>query len=261
MSEDSTVPVKRGKQSAGPLTPALRFMVPVVRNLSRLVFKEKFEGQQHIPVQGPALVVLNHISTLDPLATAAFVWTSGRLPMFMIKDSVFKVPVVGKLFAGSKQISVSRGSAAAQKSLQDAIAALRAGEVVAVYPEGTVTRDPDFWPMRAKTGVARIALAVPEAKVIPVAQWGAHRAYDYHTKKLRLLPRKQTHIRALPPMDLSRWAGRTDNEAAREVTDEMMRTLADEVGRMNGHTPPKELYRFVSAKRKDNADGEATGAA
>lgn len=261
MSENPQPPVKRGKKSAGPLTPALKFMVPVVRNLSRLIFKEKFEGRENIPVQGPALIVLNHISVVDPIATAAFVWTAGRLPMFMIKDSVFKVPVVGKLFANSKQIPVSRGSGAAQKSLQDAIDALRAGEVVAVYPEGTVTRDSDFWPMRAKTGVARIALAVPEAKVIPVAQWGAHRAYDYHTKKMRLLPRKQTHIRALPPMDLAQYAGRSESDAARALTDDMMRTLADEVGRMRGQQPPKELYRFSSSKRTGNDDAEATGAA
>lgn len=249
MSENSEPSVKRGRKTAGKLGPTLQFMVPTVRGLSRAVFKEKFEGQEHIPVQGPALIVLNHISVLDPLATASFVWTAGRLPLFMIKDSVFKAPVVGKLFTNSRQISVSRGSSAAQKSLDDAIAALRDGQVVAVYPEGTVTRDPDFWPMQAKTGVARIALAAPEAPVIPVAQWGAHRAFDYHTKKLRLFPRKQTHIRALPPMDISKYHGRTDNEAARRLTDEMMRTLADEVGRMRGTPAPPELYRFVNAKR------------
>ncbi|WP_194291499.1 lysophospholipid acyltransferase family protein [Cumulibacter manganitolerans] len=245
MSDNLQPPVKRGRKSAGRLTPALQFLVPIVRNLSRLIFKERFEQRENIPVQGPALLVLNHVSVLDPIATAAYVWTAGRLPLFMIKDGVFKAPVVGRLFTGARQIPVSRGSAAAQESLERAIAALRAGEVVAVYPEGTVTRDPDWWPMRAKTGVARIALAVPEAKVIPIAQWGAQRAYDYHTKKMHLLPRKQTWIRALPPMDLSRYAGRTDSVAARELTDEMMRALADEVGRMRGEQPPAELHRYT----------------
>ncbi|WP_106848109.1 1-acyl-sn-glycerol-3-phosphate acyltransferase [Blastococcus sp. Marseille-P5729] len=249
MSENPDAAVRRGRKTAGKLGPALQFMVPAVRGLSRTVFKEKFEGQDHIPVTGPALVVLNHISVLDPLATASFVWTAGRLPLFLIKDSVFNVPLVGKLFTKSRQISVSRGSSAAQASLDAAIAALRDGQVVAVYPEGTVTRDPDFWPMQAKTGVARIALAVPEAPVIPVAQWGAHRSFDYHTKKLRLFPRKQTHIRALPPMDISKYHGRTDNQAARRLTDEMMRALADEVGRMRGKPAPAELYRFVTPKR------------
>ena len=87
----------------------------------------------------------------------------------------------------------------------------------------------------------------PEAKVIPIAQWGAQRAYDYHTKKMRLLPRKQTWIRALPPMDLSRFGGRTDSAAARELTDEMMRTLADEVGRMRGEQPPATLHRHTGS--------------
>lgn len=226
-----------------------------------MVFKEKFEGIERIPVQGPALLVLNHISVLDPLATASFVWKAGRIPQFMIKDSVFKVPVVGKLMKGSRQIAVSRGSAAAQASLDEAIAALRAGGIVAVYPEGTVTRDPDFWPMRAKTGVARIALAVPEAPIIPIAQWGAQQAWNYHTKKIRLLPRKQTRIRATDPLDVERFGGRTDNEAARELTEQIMRALADEVGRLREQQPPAELYRFTSRSREDNADGEATGSA
>lgn len=256
MSETPEAPVKRGRKTAGKLGPTLQFMIPAVRGLSRSVFKEKFEGQEHIPVKGPALIVLNHISVLDPLATASFVWRAGRLPLFMIKDSVFKVPVIGKLFTKSRQIPVSRGSSAAQKSLDAAIAALRDGQVVAVYPEGTVTRDPDFWPMHAKTGVARIALAVPEAAVIPVAQWGAHRSFDYHTKKLRLFPRKQTHIRALPPMDISKYHGKTDNESARQLTDEMMRTLADEVGRMRGTQAPAELYRFTGAKRASKPTDE-----
>lgn len=261
MSDSENRPVKRGRRTVGPLNWALRLLIPIVRNLSRLIFKERFEDAERIPAQGPALLVLNHISVLDPLATASFVWTAGRLPSFMIKDNVFKVPVLGKLMSRSRQISVSRGSAAAQASLDEAIAALRAGGVVVVYPEGTVTRDPDFWPMRAKTGVARIALSVPEAPVIPIAQWGAHRAYDYHTKKMRLLPRKQTHIRALEPLDVAHFHGRTDNVAARELTDSMMRALADEVGRLRGEQAPAELYRFTNRKRDQNADGEATGSA
>lgn len=260
MSDSSGKPVKRGRRTAGPLTWSLRLLVPVVRTLSRLLFKERFERADRIPATGPALLVLNHISVLDPLATASFVWTAGRVPSFMIKDSVFKVPVVGKLMGGARQISVSRGSAAAQASLDEAIATLRAGGVVAVYPEGTVTRDPDYWPMRAKTGVARIALTVPEAPVIPIAQWGAHRAYDYHTKKMRLLPRKRTHIRALEPLDVAHFHGRTDGEAARQLTDSMMRALADEVGRLRGQPAPAELYRFTNRAREQNADGEATGA-
>ncbi|WP_134322436.1 lysophospholipid acyltransferase family protein [Cumulibacter soli] len=258
MRDSVKKPVKRGRRTAGPLNWSLRLMIPVVRNLSRLTFKEKFEGRDQIPVDGPAILVLNHISVLDPLATASFVWTAGRVPSFMIKDGVFKVPIVGKLMTKARQISVSRGSAAAQASLDSAIETLRAGGVVAVYPEGTVTRDPDFWPMRAKTGIARIALAVPDVPVIPIAQWGAHRSYDYHTKKLDLLPRKQSHIRALEPMDISQYHGRTDNETARALTDVMMRRIADEVGLMRQQQPPAELYRPTG--RAKTADDDASDA-
>lgn len=248
----SPQPVSRGRKSRGPLTPALRFVVPVVRNLSRAVFKERFEGIDNIPVDGPALIVLNHISVLDPLATASFVHDAGRIPSFMIKDGLFRVPVVGKIMSGARQIPVSRGSTASGGSLDAAVKMLRDGGVVAVYPEGTVTRDSDFWPMRAKTGIGRIALEVPDVPVIPVAQWGAHRAHNYHTKKLDLLPRKETRIVALPAFDMSPYAGQTSGAAARQVTDGIMRAIADKVADLRGEPAPAEF--FNPSKKQD---GEA----
>ncbi|GAB3298467.1 1-acyl-sn-glycerol-3-phosphate acyltransferase [Epidermidibacterium keratini] len=238
----SPQPPARGRKTRGQLTPALRFMVPIVRNLSRGIFKERFEGLDNIPAQGPAILVLNHISVLDPLATASFVYEAGRMPSFMIKDSVFKVPVLGKLMIGARQIPVSRGTTASGGSLDSAVQMLRDGGVVAVYPEGTVTRDTGFWPMKAKTGVGRIALAVPDVPVVPIAQWGAHRALNYHTKKLDLLPRKETWISALPPIDTNAYAGRNSAEAARQLTDDVMRKIMERVGQMRQETPPAEFY-------------------
>ncbi len=246
----SPQPPARGRKTRGKLTPALRFLVPIVRNLSRGVFKERFEGLDNVPAEGPAILVLNHISVLDPLATASFVYEAGRIPSFMIKDSVFKVPVLGKLMLGARQIPVSRGTSASGGSLDAAVRMLRDGGVVAVYPEGTVTRDRDFWPMRAKTGVGRIALAVPDVPVVPIAQWGAHRALNYHTKKLDLLPRKETWISALPPLDTSKYAGRPANEAARQITDDVMRQIMARVAEMRAETAPAEFYNPSVPRRE-----------
>ena len=84
------------------------------------------------------------------------------------------------------------------------------GACVLFYPESTVTRDPEFWPMMAKTGVARLALATG-APVIPVAHWGAQNVLPYGSFKLRVIPRKTVKILAGPPVDLSEFAGRVSD--------------------------------------------------
>lgn len=81
-----------------------------------------------------------------------------------------------------------------------AIVALRRGWTVVVHPEGTVTRDPDLWPVQARTGVARLAL-LSGAPVVPVAQWGAQSIR-------RRWRRTRVSFRVGPPVDLSPWAGR-----------------------------------------------------
>ena len=247
MSANEQQGITRGRQSRGKRTLGLRVLVPAVRNLSRIVFKERFEGRELIPVTGPAILVLNHISVADPIATASFVYTAGRIPRFLIKDSVFKVPVVGALMSSARQIPVSRGSGAAQASLDSASDALRAGDVIAVYPEGTVTREPTYWPMKAKTGIGRLVLQNPDVPVIPVVQWGAHLAWDYHTKKMHLFPRKITRIRALPPMDLTAFRDRTDRNASRELTDHIMLSLQKDVAVLRGEPAPTTLYDAAKA--------------
>ena len=71
-----------------------------------------------------------------------------------------------------------------------------------VYPEGTITRDPDLWPMTGKSGAARIALATG-CPVIPVGQWGAHQLLAPYSKKPDLFPRKKIIVLAGDPVDLS----------------------------------------------------------
>lgn len=260
MSANQEKAVRRGRRSRGKLSYGLWVLIPAVRNLSRIVFKERFEGREHIPVSGSAILVLNHISVADPLATASYVYSAGRIPRFMIKDSVFKVPVLGALMSSARQIPVSRGSGAAQSSLDSATEALNAGDIVAVYPEGTVTREPTYWPMKAKTGIARLVLQTPDAPVIPVVQWGAHRAWDYHTKKMHLFPRKETRIRALPPMDVSAFRGRTDRNVSRELTDHIMLTLQKEVAVLRGEPAPETLYdanKVAAQERRAEAADDA----
>jgi 1-acyl-sn-glycerol-3-phosphate acyltransferase len=115
---------------------------------------------------------------------------------------------------------------------------------VVVYPEGTVTRDPDFWPMSAKTGLARLALLVPEAKVIPVGQWGAQNSVDVYHKHYRPLPRKTVTISAGEPVDLSKYVGAAPTtQVLREITDVVMVAVREQVAEIRGEPAPAEFAR------------------
>ncbi len=145
------------------------------------------------------------------------------------------------MIRGAGQIPVYRGTKDASLSLRDAVAAVKAGGCVVIYPEGTCTRDPGYWPMAGKTGVARLALATG-APVIPVAQWGPQEILPYGGKRPRLLPRKTVHVLAGPPVDLSAYlGGPATPDVLRAVTDTVMGAVAGLLGELRGEEPPATL--------------------
>ncbi len=220
----------------------MRFCVLTVRPVTRLMFRHRWAGTEHVPAAGGVILVANHISLLDPFTIAAFTYDAGRLPRFMIKSTVFDVVFVGTLLRAVGQISVHRGTDDATSALARAEEALAAGELVVVYPEGTVTRDPDWWPMQPKTGLARLWLATGAA-VVPVAQWGQHRALDYHSKELRLVPRKAAVVRAGPPVDLTAYRNRpVTTELLHEITETVFAAVRDMVARERGEAAPQDFW-------------------
>ncbi|MDQ7909136.1 lysophospholipid acyltransferase family protein [Phytohabitans sp. ZYX-F-186] len=220
------------------LGPLRRFVVILVKSVLTPMTKRTWTGQEHIPPTGGVILAPNHLSHADPLVMAHFVYDAHRWPRFLGKASVFKVPVIGKLILRVQQIPVERGSVDAAKSLEALTAAIKDGGAVIIYPEGTTTREPDLWPMRGKTGAARLALATG-APVIPIAQWGAQGFYDTRTKKVRFRPRTPITIAAGPPVDLSRWAGAEPTRATLdEMTDEIMLRVRDLLAGVRGETPP-----------------------
>lgn len=223
------------------MEPWYRLAVVIILPLMTLLFRRGFSGTEHLPKTGGCIVAVNHISYADPFAVALFVHTNGRRPRFMAKHTVFTIPVLGRIVKGARQIPVFRESKDAGKALSAAVAAVQAGECVVVYPEGTVTRDPDLWPMVAKTGVARIALQTG-APVIPVGQWGAQEFLG-RDKRPRPFPRKRLHLRAGPPVDLSRWQGaEPTTEVLRAVTATIMGEVTRLVGELRGEEPPATPY-------------------
>src|SRR6476661_8269230 len=118
----------------------LTFCQAVMYPTSFVLGRKQTRGQRNIQIEGGFLLVANHISHLDPLFDSVAVRKAGRIPRFMAKASLWKVPVLGKALAGSDQIPVERaGGGAGQASLDAAVTALKAGRVVLIYPDGTVT--------------------------------------------------------------------------------------------------------------------------
>lgn len=234
--------VVRGRSSRGHISWGLWLMLVVFHPMADLIFRREVWQGERIPPTGPAIIVANHISIADPVSFARGVWDAGRIPQFLAKNTLYR-GVVGVILRSAGQIPVYRATDAAQDSLRAAVAALQRGEVVCIYPEGTVTRDPDWWPMVAKNGVARLALAV-DAPVIPVGQWGPQLTHDYRTKKWSVFPRKDTICNVGDPIDLSAYRDRPVTAALlREVTDEIMVSVRDLLAEIRQERPPAHFHR------------------
>jgi 1-acyl-sn-glycerol-3-phosphate acyltransferase len=227
----------------------------IARPLLTLLTKRDWHGRENLPKTGGALIVANHYSFFDPMAVGHFVVANGRTPRFTAKAGVFKHPLLGKWFVAAGQIPVHRGTRDAVKALLAAQDAVKKGEVVIFYPEGTMTKDPDLWPMVGRTGAARIALraGVP---VIPVAQWGAQEVLAPYSTKFHFFPRKTLHVLAGPPIDLSGYVGRKDRGIEQEVTDLIMAEITKLLETLRGEKAPE--VRFVPpAKELAESPAEA----
>ncbi len=225
-------------RSRDKVPPAYWFFVSVLRPPLMLLTKRDWRGLENIPREGGFVISPNHFSYFDPLSFAHFVYDSGRPPRFLAKEAVFRIPVIGKLFTAADQIPVYRNSADAASAFRRAVVAVREGKCVAIFPEGTLTRDPALWPMRGKTGAARVALET-HCPVIPVAQWGAQEVLARYSKRPRLLPRKTMHVVAGPPVDLSDLYERPiDAATLREATDRIMADITVLLEGLRGEQAP-----------------------
>lgn len=207
-----------------------------------------WRGGEHIPRTGGALLAINHVSFSDPLFDVAFTICHGRMPRFLAKSELWTTPVAKYVLAGGKHIPVYRESTRAADAFRGAIDALKRGEVVAFYPEGTYTGDPDGWPMKAKNGIGRIAL-VTGAPVIPVANWGSQEVLAPGSGKPRLFPRRKVTVVAGPPVDLSKWLGGPRTRTALDgVTAAIMADVTALVSDIRGEQPPSVTYDPAAAE-------------
>jgi len=195
------------------------------------------EGE-NIPATGGCIVAVNHISHVDPLTMAHFVYDHGRIPRYLAKSELFKNAALAGFLTSAGQIPVERSSRNAVGAYDAAVAAIRNGECVVIYPEGTLTRDPQLWPMSGKSGAARIALATG-CPVIPVGQWGAHEILPPYAKVPDLFPRKHITVKAGDPVPLDDLlASPLSTEVVTATTDRIMAAVTALVAELRDTTPP-----------------------
>ena len=220
-----------------PVYTLARIVVPpVIRFWVRL----DCQGLPNIPRHGPVIIAANHVSYFDPLCLGVAIHTAGRQVRFLAKSELFESRLLGGILRGAGQIPVYRETRDAARSLADAVAAMADGAAAAIYPEGTTTRNPDFSPMAAKNGVARLA-ALTGAPVVPVGQWGAQLLFT----RGKLGPfRRGIRVveRVGPPIDLGLAPDATLTEV-NQAKDKVMAAIAALVTEAREGWSPPPWYR------------------
>jgi 1-acyl-sn-glycerol-3-phosphate acyltransferase len=227
--------------------PGWRFVWFVLYYPVSGLIKIRYRHLERLPETGPVIVVTNHVSHIDPFLVSKFVLDAGRVPRFLAKESIFGVPVVGWGMRVMGHIPVRRGTTDARRSLAAAVKALNEDKVIVLHPEGTVTRDPQGWPMIGKTGAARLATLAPDVPVVPVVQWGVQEQIDLYAKRVRLIPRPKHTVSVGLPIDLEQFRDRgSSGRVLQEMTEVIMRRLRDDVAELRGlPAPDGPLYHWV----------------
>lgn len=217
--------------------PAIRWIVRILRAPVMLVTRRDWRGAENLP-DGGFVLAANHVSHTDPLLLGHFLVDHGIPPRFLAKASLFRVPVLGRLVRAAGQIPVERGSDSAAAALQAAVSSVEQGHAVVIYPEGTITRDPQLWPMAGRSGAARVSLTTA-CPVIPIAQWGPQDILAPYAKRLRLFPRRTIHMRVGPPVDLDDLRGReVDAQVLAEAGERILAAITALLADIRGEQPP-----------------------
>ena len=226
-----------------PGAQTISTVVRILHTIMRPLTKRDWRHQEKVPQTGGVIFVANHISNADPLAVGQFLAYSGRWPRFLAKASVFRIPIIGRIIAACGQIPVERGSAQSKDALVAAAQALEQGRALVIYPEGTITYDPDLWPMKAKSGAARLAFT-SGCPVVPIGQWGAQELMPGRKPRFpKLFPRKTLRVAAGAPVPLDDLRTKAITASTLyEATTRIMDAITVLVAELRGATLPARRY-------------------
>ncbi|GAB2513382.1 lysophospholipid acyltransferase family protein [Paramicrobacterium agarici] len=252
----SSTSVKRSTEKSRP--SIFWLLAALILPIARVMMKITIIDGHKLPRSGPFILAPNHFSEIDPIVIGIATWKMGRVPRFMAKASLFRIPVVGWLLRSSGQIPVEReGSARGKGPIEAAGDLVTIGGGVIVYPEGTLTRDPQMWPMRGKTGAARMALT-HDLPVIPVAHWGTQKVMARYGKKVSFFPPKKITIKVGDVVDLSACADRPrDSATFAEATNTIMNAITAELEMIRHEDAPDERWDPTKHNQKETGRFES----
>jgi putative phosphoserine phosphatase/1-acylglycerol-3-phosphate O-acyltransferase len=239
-----------------------RALLPLAR--PELIPYARFDiaGVDHIPADGPAIVVGNHRSYFDPMAMALTLAKRGRPVRFLGKKEVFDAPVVGQLARAMGGIRVERGTGS-DEPLAAAALALEAGELVAMMPQGTIPRGPAFFDpvLKGRWGAARLA-AMTGAPVIPVGLWGTEKVWPRSERLPNLLALRnppRVRIRVGPPVEGI--LGRSADADTKRIMKAITKLLPDKARKKRTPTPEELARTYPGGKVRDtDEDARRPGA-
>ncbi len=213
------------------------------------------DGVERIPATGPAIIVGNHRSYFDPLALGMVMARAGRPVRFLGKKEVFDAPVVGQITSALGGIRVERGSGS-DEPLAAAAAALDAGEVVAIMPQGTIPRGRAFFEpeLKGRWGAAKLA-ALTKAPVIPIGLWGTERVWPRNARTPNVLAighPPTVRARVGPPVSLRYRSANADTERIMAALVDLLPAEA----RVRHEPTPEELARTLPAGYRGDPDAE-----
>ncbi|WP_182353981.1 lysophospholipid acyltransferase family protein [Flaviflexus huanghaiensis] len=228
-----------------------------------LIQDVRITGRDNIPASGPAIFISNHTSHLDGFVIAVALYRSGIPPRFMAKRELFAQPL-GSLLRSLGQIEIDRDAPGGV--IEQMAGILDDGRSLIIFLEGTFTHDPAGWPMRAKTGIARLHEARPDVPIIPVSHWGNERIVHQWTGRVRwsrILHRSERVLLHFgPPVSLTGATYREQADSAMTVIAHEVARLRAELGRPMG-SPPTERFEpdVLNHRLRTQARREARQAA
>ncbi len=221
---------------------AFNVAVAILKPTLLATTRREWIGGENIPASGGCIIALNHLSQADPLTAAHLVYDHGRKPRYLAKAGLFDNRLLGHFLRSAGQIPVKRDTKDAVGAYAAAVDAVRAGQCVVIYPEATITREPDLWPMKGKSGAARIALETG-CPVIPVGQWGVQDILPPYTKRPHLLPRHKVTMRVGTPVQLDDLRAKERTIAVvNEATERILAAITRELELVRGESAPAERY-------------------
>lgn len=223
-------------------TPIFRLLAGIAVPPMEILGRYEISGTENVPASGAFVLAPNHYSEIDPVVMGLALWKVGRAPRFLAKASLFKIPVVGYLLTKSGQVPVERSSTRASDPMAGARRIAKDGLAVVIYPEGSLTRDPDMWPMRGKTGAVRTALE-QDIPLIPAAHWGTQKIMPRYAKRISVFPRKRVQVRFGAPVDLSAFRGLPLNsDTLTAATAVLMDDITRVFEELRGEKAPAERW-------------------